>query len=225
MAQNKLTFIACREHKGKLNPISDRKPFSVMLNPENFSVNSSTSFEKADANQDSFLKYVSRSSPRITIPPLIFDVTGAIPQKEWPKDCKTIAQMIKMLKAAVYDFDGESHQPPIVKIKWGTFSYPVRTEKFNIKYTLFDLHGTPLRAEVSLEVRFFYQIGNETLDEKKSPDLTHLVEVRAGDTLPLMCDRVYNDSTYYLQIARINGLTNFRRLKPGTMLEFPPIME
>ncbi len=222
MAQ-KLTFIACRENKGKFTPISDRKEFSVMLNPENFSIETTTTYDEETTNgKHNYLKYRSRTTPRITIPTLIFDVTGAIPKDEWPKDCKTIPQMIKKLRATVYDLDGESHQPPIVKIKWGTFSYPVRIKKFNIKYTLFDSNGTPLRAEVSLEVNFFYQLEKE---EKKSPDLTHLVEVKAGDTLPLMCARVYNNSSYYLQIAKINGLTNFRNLKPGTMLEFPPIRD
>ncbi|MBR6834217.1 MAG: hypothetical protein IKM81_12670 [Fibrobacter sp.] len=225
MEPNKLTFIACRENNGKFTPISDRKEFSVMLNPEDFSVETKTFYDDGKTSgKHKFLKFKSRSTPRINIPKLIFDVTGAIPKNEWPKDCTTIAQMIKKLKAVVYDLDGESHQPPIVKIKWGIFSYPVRIEKFNIKYTLFDLKGTPLRAEVSLDIKFFYQ-AEGTQEEKKSPDLTHLVEVKAGDTLPLMCARVYNNSSYYLQIAKINGLTNFRNLKPGTMLEFPPIRD
>lgn len=222
MPPKKLTFIACRENKGKFTPISDRKEFSVMLNPESFSIETTTTYDEEDTTGiHKYLKYKSRTTPRITIPTLIFDVTGAVPKEEWPKDCNTISQMIKKLRAAVYDLDGGSHQPPIVKIKWGTFSYPVRIKKFNVKYTLFDSNGTALRAEVSLEVNFFYQLE----EEKSSPDLTHLVEVKAGDTLPLMCDRVYNDPSYYLQIAKINGLTNFRRLKPGTMLEFPPIRE
>jgi len=47
--------------------------------------------------------------------------------------------------------------------------------------------------------------------------------VKAGDTLPLLCHRVYKDSTYYLDIARINGITNFRNIRPGMRLKFPPL--
>jgi nucleoid-associated protein YgaU len=64
------------------------------------------------------------------------------------------------------------------------------------------------------------------MEKKKaasSPDLTHLITVKAGDTLPLLCDRIYRDSGYYMEVARINGLSSFRNLQPGTTLKFPPL--
>jgi len=61
--------------------------------------------------------------------------------------------------------------------------------------------------------------------EKKneSPDVTHKRTVQAGDTLPLMTERIYGDSKYYLEVAKINNLVNFRQLKPGQELFFPPL--
>jgi nucleoid-associated protein YgaU len=47
--------------------------------------------------------------------------------------------------------------------------------------------------------------------------------VKTGDTLPLMCYRIYGDTRYYLQVAAINGMGNFRKLIPGTEILFPPI--
>ena len=38
-----------------------------------------------------------------------------------------------------------------------------------------------------------------------------------------ICDDVYEDEKYYIEVARVNGLTNFRSLKPGTNLMLPPI--
>lgn len=219
----KMTFEANRENNGKLSPIGDRKPFTVMLNPDSLTIESGIDYK---TSRRKFLTYTSRQSPKITLPTLYFDVTGVIPKDEWPQGCTTIKQMVDNLKKVVYDPDGESHQPPVVKIYWGEFTYAVRTTKLDIKYTLFDPFGIPIRAEVTIGADFFYQEWPfDHTQEKKSPDLTHLVEVKAGDTLPLMCERVYNDPSYYLQIAKINGLTNFRQLKPGTMLEFPPIRE
>jgi nucleoid-associated protein YgaU len=58
---------------------------------------------------------------------------------------------------------------------------------------------------------------------RSSPDMSHLIEVKAGDTLPLLCYRVYRDSSYYLEVARQNKLTDFRDLKPGSKLHFPPL--
>jgi nucleoid-associated protein YgaU len=58
---------------------------------------------------------------------------------------------------------------------------------------------------------------------RSSPDLSHDVVVVEGDTLPLLCYRIYRDSSYYPEVAQVNGLSNFRRLKPGMRLFFPPL--
>jgi nucleoid-associated protein YgaU len=56
-----------------------------------------------------------------------------------------------------------------------------------------------------------------------SPDLTHSVNVKDGDILPLMTHKIYKNQHYYLQVAKVNKLKNFRRLNAGTTLTFPPI--
>ena len=47
--------------------------------------------------------------------------------------------------------------------------------------------------------------------------------VRAGDTLPLMCYRIYGSAGYYLEVAAVNGIDNFRKLEPGSRVVFPPL--
>ena len=49
------------------------------------------------------------------------------------------------------------------------------------------------------------------------------IEVKAGDTLPILCHRIYKESAYYPAIARINNIRHFRDLKPGQRLYFPPL--
>ena len=60
-------------------------------------------------------------------------------------------------------------------------------------------------------------------DDDQSPNRTHVVRVRAGDTLPLLCQRIYGNPGYYLQVARFNHLVDFPQLKPGQILTFPPL--
>ncbi|MEM7365521.1 MAG: LysM peptidoglycan-binding domain-containing protein, partial [Pseudomonadota bacterium] len=89
---------------------------------------------------------------------------------------------------------------------------------------LFKPSGKPLRAKVKFEIDCSLSKKEEKRRKKNSsPDLTHLVRVKAGDELPMMCYRVYKDSRYYLEIARINDLTDFRVLEPGMELMFPPV--
>lgn len=90
--------------------------------------------------------------------------------------------------------------------------------------TLFTSSGEPLRAKLQLEFDSFMTNEEEALRaNRSSPDMSHLVEVRAGDTLPLLCYRIYRDSSYYLDVARHNNITDFRNLEPGSKLHFPPL--
>jgi nucleoid-associated protein YgaU len=137
---------------------------------------------------------------------------------------KTVDDQITRLKAVVYDFDGSEHQPNVVFLHWSSFTFWGRLTSMAVAYTMFKSSGEPLRAKATLEfVSYMSPYEEAKLANKSSPDLTHLVEVKAGDTLPLLCEKIYGDSAYYLDVARVNGLTNFRQLTPGIQLNFPPL--
>jgi len=40
-----------------------------------------------------------------------------------------------------------------------------------------------------------------------------------------MCNSVYGSSGYYIEVARVNGLTAFRGLVVGSQLLFPPLQD
>ncbi|NOR75025.1 MAG: LysM peptidoglycan-binding domain-containing protein, partial [Draconibacterium sp.] len=61
------------------------------------------------------------------------------------------------------------------------------------------------------------------MENNSSPDLTHVIIVKEGDTLPLMAFSIYGDPKYYLEVAKANSITNFRKLKVGQQIFFPPI--
>ena len=91
-------------------------------------------------------------------------------------------------------------------------------------YTLYSSEGEPLRAELDFVfVGFISAEEQASIANRSSPDLTHIIEVKAGDTLPNLCLKIYRNANYYIDIARINNLSNFRALVPGTALIFPPL--
>ena len=101
-----------------------------------------------------------------------------------------------------------------------------RLKAMSLDYTLFKPSGEPLRVKVNLSFEGrMTKDKQKLLNEKSSPDLTHVIQVQAGDTLPLLCHRIYNDSSYYMQVARINKLVDFRNIEPGDELLFPPLKE
>lgn len=208
----------------KLKIKANGKEFSAMVNPEKFTVKDS--IEYSETNEQRGPKFNQYGGTKFNVPKIFLDTTGVIPTAQWPIPNGTIDAMIQLLKSIVYDFDGSSHEPPIVEVIWGSNQFTGRLLTMDVTYTLFDSEGGPLRAEIELEF-ISYQTMNEieAAANKSSPDLTHIIEVKAGDTLPNLCNKVYKDSSYYMQVARINGLSSFCYLKPGTRLMFPPLVD
>lgn len=153
---------------------------------------------------------------------LVFDGTGALGAAT--NQPGFVTQQINQLKKITYYYQGEAHEPNKVLIAWGNFTFYAKLRSMSINYKLFNPEGDPVRAEVDLQ---FSGSTNpeeaQRLMNQSSPDLSHVRVIKAGDTLPLMCKRIYGNSKMYLEVARINGLVNFRNLKPGTEILFPPI--
>jgi len=84
--------------------------------------------------------------------------------------------------------------------------------------------GKPIRAVCKVTLRELKPEELRVIEEaNQSPDLTHYRVAKKGDTLPLMCYRIYGDSKYYWQVAKANKLSNFRLVQPGQEIFFPPI--
>ena len=96
----------------------------------------------------------------------------------------------------------------------------------DITYKLFKSDGTPLRATANAKFKGFVEENlRVALENNSSPDLTHIRTVKEGDKLPLMTFRIYGDSRYYLEVAKVNNITNFRKLTVGQKIFFPPIQK
>lgn len=125
----------------------------------------------------------------------------------------------------VTGYNGNIHRPNYLKVVWGTLQVKRCVLKSaSIAYKLFKPDGVPLRAVIT--ATFTDNADDQTrvaMAQDQSPDLTHVRMVKAGDTLPGLCHRIYGDPAYYLDVARANGIDNFRRLVPGTKIFFPPL--
>jgi hypothetical protein len=234
-ALNKLSFTKCTVDKDtrKVN-VGDKK-FEVMLNPSELSHSHSISYSTSDAEKKKRKiplgktatepKFDAYNQEKIDFV-IVIDGTGVVDKK-----APDVETQINQLKNIVYRYEGNQHEPSVVQISWGSviespkdFMFYGRLESMKIDYTLFKSSGQPLRAKVALAfVRYVSGTEESLFAERKSPDLTHNVEVKAGDTLPLLCYRIYKDCSYYIEVARINNIVNFRDLKPGTRLHFPPL--
>lgn len=219
--KKKLKISPCTvDDSGNVN-VDEGAAFEVMLNPASYSHAYSIGYNKKEAlgQLGSDAKFSGIKPEKVNFD-IVIDGTGVV-QLVGAKDVKT---QVQELTDIVYKYDGDNHEPNHVRLLWGSLIFFGRLESMSVEYTLFKPSGEPLRAKIKLAFSGFMSKEEEALRAKRSsPDLSHVIEVRAGDTLPLLCYRVYKDSSYYLEVARVNDITNFRALTPGSKLHFPPL--
>ena len=125
----------------------------------------------------------------------------------------------------VTGYNGNIHRPNYLKVVWGTLEVKRCVLKSaSIAYKLFKPDGVPLRAVVT--ATFTDNSDDQTRvarAQDRSPDLSHVRRVQAGDTLPSLCYEIYGDPRLYIEVARVNGITEFRNLTSGATILFPPL--
>ena len=197
--------------------------FECMFNPDTYTVEHTTMFNtQQPVNGTGGDPNYTGSRPSTFSLEFILDGTGVSSDLDIP--AIPVPVQVLLFNAVTLDISGDIHRPNYLIVQWGTFIRDCVLSNSRITYTLFDSNGIPLRAKVNAT---FIERTNSKLNQIasmfSSPDLTHSKTVSDGDILPLMVYKEYKTSDYYLQVAAANRLKNFRKLEPGTTINFPPI--
>jgi hypothetical protein len=207
--------------------------FTVLVNPEGYTRSYKIKYkdQQASGTKAKAMEF-DKIEPEDIDFDFLFDKTGALPGTFKANDSAGIEQEskegiwpdIEQFKKVVYRYKGDIHKPPFLIIQWGELIFKCVLREMSINFKLFRRDGTPIRALV--KAKFTATVENELRvrsQKDRSPDITHMRIVKAGDKLPMMCYEVYEEPGYYMQVAKANNLTSFRNLEPGTRLFFPPI--
>lgn len=193
--------------------------FSVYYNPEEYSKTLNIEYNTAQGDGTTALPgSFRRIKPNELNFKFVFDGTGASGKKIEVHD-----KVEKFFE--VVGYDGEIHRPRYLKIIWGKLESKCVLTKADVNYKMFYPNGKPLRASIEctfLEIRDDRTRVAEADDS--SPDLTHFITVKDGDSLPSLCYQIYGDKNYYIKIAEVNKLNNFSKLVTGQTLLFPPVI-
>ncbi len=208
-----------------------QKTFTVMFNPTSFAMKHENVLKDRQGlhSGGAQLRYVYTRSEELALD-LVFDGTGVGDVgliSLTGRGAKSVAQQIHDFLTLCFYIDGEIHEPKFLKITWGDGvlqNFDCRLKSVNIKYTLLDKSGAPLRADLNTvfveDTEPQKQLRQARLE---SPDVSHTRIVKSGDTLPLLCKEMYGSSSHYLRVAQVNNLDDFRNLTPGQELHFPPL--
>jgi hypothetical protein len=235
-----LTKLTIKTYKDSNYSSQIGKDFSILINPTGFSFTRKNEYNTTQESGASATdpKFVKVPPPSLQLE-FLFDGTGVTEAnsgnklinkikegigKRNPFSKKTVTDQLHEFYEATGDYNGSIHKPYSVIIIWGKFEFKGVITEFTIDYKLFNNDGTPLRAigKATFEGAISKELAAKTV-KTSSPDLTHKRTVNDGDTLPLMTESIYGDSKYYLEVAKVNNLINFRQLTPGLELFFPPI--
>lgn len=233
-----LTKVEIRAFKNKdmrdQDKLQELGKFVLPINPEQLSQSFKVKFnsEQAQGSQGTDPSFEFTPPEKLKLD-FTLDGTGVIPVKGDPGEFhKDVVSQIQELLRLTYEMDPETHKPNFLRLLWGDFAFGKKNcfncvlEDLSINYTLFSPQGKPLRAKVSATFMSHVEPKLRVREEgKESADVTHVRKIKAGDALPLMTYRIYGESNYYLQVAKANGLVNFRRLRTNDDLRFPPVRE
>lgn len=149
------------------------------------------------------------------------DCTGIV---EGTKEKDSVYNKIQEMEQLLYVYNSDGHSPSYVLVQYVELLFKGRVKKMNVEYTLFSNSGIPLRATVELTFSGFRCSEEERKKfHKQSPDMSRLITVKEGETLPYLCHKIYGDSLLVRQVARFNNLNSFRNIPAGTELLFPPL--
>lgn len=199
--------------------------YNAQVNPETYSQSFEIEYDEDQAPGTSTkLPKYNKTKPQKLEFEFLFDSSGALPRTTDEQRRNGVIDDIEQFKSVVFSFDGDTHRPPFLILSWGTLLFKCVLTGMNITYKMFRPDGSPVRAVVKAAFQGLMEDDLRVRTERKeSPDLTHIITVKVGDTLPLLCNKIYGNTKYYIEVARVNKLVNFRNIQPGQQIQFPPL--
>lgn len=210
---------------------SSEEPLELMYNPTTYSREYANVFEEGEVEgSQKTLTYKQTQSPTMTFE-FLFDalgtsVSGSSNMARQILADKRTDKVIDSFLAFAFMVQGDTHEPRYLRLQWGDFLFEGRAEKATVTHKLFDTNGYPIRSTVNCTFKTHKSLDQQAKEVKKeSPDLTKRKLVGEADTLPLMSNTAYKNPQFYLELARVNRVNNFRRLTVGQKLVFPPVLK
>ncbi len=203
--------------------------FVMMYNPNTYSQQYKNNYVKPKVKGSTSTLVFTHTEPETVTFEYLFDATGASLSgssniADQVLDDGSTDKVIRKFLEVTYRRSGNTHQPNFLKLRWGDFEFRGVLEGATVTHKMFSLDGNPIRSTVNCTFRKHTSLIEQAVEERRnSPDMTHYHLVKGGDTLHAIAYKAYGDPSFYLELARVNNLINFRKLTPGQRLVLPPV--
>jgi len=198
------------------------EPFTAMFNPNKYSLKYEIEYgeRQAPGTTANAPSFSNMKSQELSLE-FFLDGTGVATGKKEDVE-KKVDEFLK----TCYEYQGDIHRNYYLRVSWSYLVFDCVLQSVDINYNLFESSGKPLRAKMNAK---FLGFVNDRLREermnKSSPDLSHLRTVKGRERIDSMTFQMYKTTAYYIDVAKANGLVNFRKLTAGDQLVFPPVVK
>jgi hypothetical protein len=208
-------------------------PFTVLINPDSYTikyrVNQTESQGQGTSHPQLHFNNIAAQDIHFDF---VFDSSGVVVEASLLNigivnpfaETANIIEQIEVFKQLMFYYQGDTHRPNFVALKWGTLFFKGQMTSMDIDYKLFKPDGSPIRAIAKVDFKGSIEEDLRVAKENSlSPDITHQRLFKADDRFDLVVEKIYNNPNYYIDVAKANGLTSFRKVETGTKLSFPPV--
>jgi hypothetical protein len=120
--------------------------------------------------------------------------------------------------------NAQEHRPPVLRFSWGNLSFECVLEDLVQRYSHFKDDGTPLRAILKVVFKEYATAATQLSETRReSADHTKRMVIREGESISSIAAREYNDPGKWRVIAQANHIADPENIKPGTIVELPPL--
>lgn len=114
-------------------------------------------------------------------------------------------------------------RPPVVTFCWGSFKFSGFVDHVDVKYTMFEMGGVPVRAEVSFKITSsdLLETRLEQNPAKGTSNPAKCVTITVDDNIWNVAAKECGDSSAWREVAKENKIMNPLEVKAGKQLKVP----
>jgi hypothetical protein len=201
--------------KAVISNLDTGEDIAVLFNPKEYVIDKKTPWTEMNVfGLDSPpVQFTMGKRKRLTME-LFFDTS------EEKTDVREYTNKIETLMMV----NAQEHRPPVLRFSWGNLSFESVLEDLVQRFTLFKNDGTPLRAILKVVFKEYATAATQLSNTRReSADHTKRMVVREGESISSLAAREYNDPGKWRVIARANNIEDPENIKPGTIVELPPL--
>jgi hypothetical protein len=199
----------------------ESKKIVFSFNPGDYSITDANNYQqsKNPGTTSPLLKFSQGNSRTLTVELMLDTMMSEKSEKE-KDDIRDIyiARLQKLM-----EIDSEMHKPCPCRVLWGSLDFKGVLERMdNLKYTLFNSQGIPVRATVKLTFIEYISLDQQAKDPpRNSPDRRKVFKMTQDETIWHMAYTAYGDAALWRVIAEANNIDDPFYVEAGRDLIIP----